>query len=582
MFFVSADSESQVEQSFSRIAVAAELANPEDSCTMKCEMFRSLFESNLVVEKWLMIIDGADELEVLLGPKKLIKYLPASGSVIFTTRNSKLALEHVQNEEKVVYLHGLSPDNGVTLLQNRLGRNNELKHMLEPVDLLEGLPLALSQAAPFVATTCGSVHAYIRLYHEDEVTKIGLLGEGRSYKDGSVANPVSKTWQISFERIQRDDQFAADILCFAACLHHRHIPISLIPASGRGPGIAIAMGVLQTHCFISWNSLKNTFSMHPLIRLATRHWLRLNNQLERYAQSTLDLFCKQFPPEFKQDKQLAQGDRLFIHVHTVLTNLSYDGREQCCAKLASGVSVFLRVKGDYKGALSYAQTAATLSENRCGQEDLCTLTIQSDLAYLYWRLGKFPEAGQLTKKILQMRMKMLGQDHKSTLESLDLLSVILNYEGNYAAAEYCLRQVFEARRKVLGPCHNDTMTSLNDLGVSLKRQKRYKEAETAFRQAFMEREKTDGLYFAALRAMNNLGSVLQLQADFENALLYYEEVYQTRKMLFGSNHHDTLKSKQNIAIVQRKQGQLEEAEIRTRDVLNGCERSLGNDHPTTL
>ena len=585
ILFVSAENELQAEQSLSKFAVDAELATSEVSYTLKCEAVKNFFESDPAVE-WQMIVDGADDREVFFGPKGLINYLPrsTSGCIIFTTRDLQLALDYVDNEENVFSLHGFSPDDGIALLKSRLGPlKHDLKGMLELVELVEGLPLALSQAASFIATTCNSVHEYNRLYREDETTRIGLLGYGRSNKDGSMMNPVSKTWQISFRRIKRDDDFAAHLLCFAACLHHSHIPICLLPENENRLKVAVALSMLRAHCLIARDSTEKTFSMHSLVHLATRHWLKTENQFDEYAQHAFNSIYKHFPVKFQHQDQLISGERYSTHVQTVLNNFTCSGHERSYADLAFRFSTFSRINGDYNGALPYAQMAVDLTERWCGQQQPHTLTMQNSLAIVLWYLRRLQEAEVLAGEVLKLRQEVLGHEDLDTLATMNTLGLILNDKGDWVTAENYHRQAFEIRKRVLGRNHDETLSSLNNLGVSLKRQKKYEEAEEAFQEVFSQREKTLGKNsIGTLMVMSNLGSVLQLQGKFDDALIYHGEVLHARISIHGPKHPNTLKSKQNVAIVMRRQDQLEEAESMTREALSGYEEVLGKDHPTTL
>ena len=50
----------------------------------------------------------------------------------------------------------------------------------------------------------------------------------------------------------------------------------------------------------------------------------------------------------------------------------------------------------------------------------------------------------------------------------------------------------------------------------------------------------------------------------------------------GTDHPDTLRSVNNLGVLLQKQGKLEEAEVLSRRVLEGCERVLGVEHRNTV
>jgi len=67
----------------------------------------------------------------------------------------------------------------------------------------------------------------------------------------------------------------------------------------------------------------------------------------------------------------------------------------------------------------------------------------------------------------QLRKKVLGRDHPSTLESMNNLAVVLGSQGQYAKAETMHCEVLQLREKVLGRDHPSTLRSRNNLALVL-------------------------------------------------------------------------------------------------------------------
>ena len=573
-----------LEQSYFKLAVESNLAGPESSYLLACRAVKCFLESEKVA-RWLMIIDGIDDAEALFGTKQLHRFLPetTNGSTIFTTRTFQLALDFVHNEEHIVHLGRLSSKDAIELLQKKLGKSNkDLSNMARLVDMLEGLPLALSQAASFIATSCISVDHYLGLFCESEAAKIELLSKGCSYRDESNLNSVAITWQISFRRIKHMDDFAAHLLCFAACLHCHQIPMTLLPEAKSKVAAADALGVLKGHCLIQTNLL-DTFSMHSLVQLAIRHWLKSGNQLRKYTHLAFDSVYERFPSEFHRKDELLFGNQYSAHAQMVLGNSLPDEADERHVKLASRLSSYLREKGAYDSALTYAQMAADLAGTVYHNQDLHTLTAQNDLAIVHRWLGRYQEAEKIAAAVLASREQKLGHDHPDTLASANNLALILHDRGKYADAERRHKQTLEVRERVLGPEHDDTLKSVNNQALSLKRLGRYEEAEEALKRAFAARKDSlDKIDVSTLRVLNNLGLVLRLQKKTDEALLYHTEALKGRLLILGPKHPDTLRSRQNIAVVRMDQERFEEAELTTRDVIEEYEKSLGHDHPNTV
>ena len=64
--------------------------------------------------------------------------------------------------------------------------------------------------------------------------------------------------------------------------------------------------------------------------------------------------------------------------------------------------------------------------------------------------GKYEEAEQMYQQALELREKVLGQEHPLTLASINNLALVLDRQGKYAEAEGMHRQVLQLREKVLG------------------------------------------------------------------------------------------------------------------------------------
>ena len=71
---------------------------------------------------------------------------------------------------------------------------------------------------------------------------------------------------------------------------------------------------------------------------------------------------------------------------------------------------------------------------------------------------KYDEAEQLFRQVVQQREKVLGTEHKDTLNTKYWLArTLYEQQGKYDEAEQLFRQVVQQREKVLGTEHEDTL-----------------------------------------------------------------------------------------------------------------------------
>ncbi|KAH0565005.1 hypothetical protein GP486_001603 [Trichoglossum hirsutum] len=73
--------------------------------------------------------------------------------------------------------------------------------------------------------------------------------------------------------------------------------------------------------------------------------------------------------------------------------------------------------------------------------------------------------------------KVLGEEHPSTLNSMNNLALVLRQQGKYEAAEKMHRRTLILRKKVLGEEHPSTLASMNNLAEMLRQQGNYEAAK---------------------------------------------------------------------------------------------------------
>ena len=216
-----------------------------------------------------------------------------------------------------------------------------------------------------------------------------------------------------------------------------------------------------------------------------------------------------------------------------------------------------------------------------GQEHPSTLISMNNLASTYRNQGRWKEAEELDVQIMETRKRVLGQEHPDTLTSMSNLARVLSGQGKYEAAEEMQRRALELSEKVLGLEHPFTLASVSNLAWVFREQGKYKAAEEMQRRALELMEKVLGdEHLNTLASMNNLAMVLRDQGKYEAAEEMQRRVLELSEKVLGPEHPDTLASMNNLAMVLRDQGKYEAAEEMLRRVLELREKVLGPRHPT--
>ncbi|KAF4331830.1 kinesin light chain [Fusarium beomiforme] len=188
---------------------------------------------------WILIIDNADDAELLFGnskPASFIKYLPfnRNGSIVFTTRNHQIAVRLDISTRNVFVIGEMTTDESVRMLQRNMNERQvpDVENANELLDFLADLLLAIKQASAYMDNTGISIARYLQYRRSSDKRLIELLSkdfEAWGRYDHNT-NAVATTWLISFERISRDNKRAAEYLKFMCFLAEKEIPTSLLGA----------------------------------------------------------------------------------------------------------------------------------------------------------------------------------------------------------------------------------------------------------------------------------------------------------------------------------------------------------------
>jgi tetratricopeptide (TPR) repeat protein len=533
--------------------------------------------------QWLLIVDNVDDLKIWNSELKDSLPKAQQGRVLCTTRSRKVAVKIAG--ATVIEVPGMDKEVAMQLLSKSLINQDLLCHHQDVLELLEQLtflPLAIAQAAAYINENGLRLLDYLLLLKEQEQDVIDLLSEdfedeGR-YQD--LRNPVATTWLISFEHIQQLDPLAAEYLSFMSCVALKGIPQSLLPRGSSLKKETDAIGTLTAYSFVSRRALDNSLDVHRLVHLVTRSWLRAQDQWYGWANKTLERLLE-VVPFGDYDKREIWMAYLPHAIHVV------DLPELCEAKgrlrLLSRIGSCEHMLGRYKAAEWTYQQLLKQREKMLGKEHPHTLASMGNLAQALSEQGKYTEAEKINRETLALREKVLGKEHPHTLAGMHNLALSLHNQGKYVEAENINRETLALREKILGKEHPDTLASMGNLAQALSEQGKYTEAEKMNRETLALREQVLGKEHPhTLVGMHSLALSLHNQGKHAEAEKMNRETLALREKVLGKEHPDTLTSMGNLAQALSEQGKHTEAEKMIQETLALREKVLGMEHPHTL
>jgi len=214
---------------------------------------------------------------------------------------------------------------------------------------------------------------------------------------------------------------------------------------------------------------------------------------------------------------------------------------------------------------------------------LIRASLQYTVADTYMAIGLFEPAIQLEEASLQIRRRVLGDDHPDTLISMSTLAQLFRFMGRYEDALPYYAEVLETRRRTLGDSHPNTLLSITSMGLVLKSMGRFQEALPYSREAVESRRRILGPdHPATLDAVNSLGRLLESMGRYEEAMVYFREDLEGCHRILGDDHRNTLQSIMSMGRLLQRLGKYEQARPYYIEALEGYRRVLGDDHPDTI
>jgi CHAT domain-containing protein/tetratricopeptide (TPR) repeat protein len=165
-----------------------------------------------------------------------------------------------------------------------------------------------------------------------------------------------------------------------------------------------------------------------------------------------------------------------------------------------------------------------------------------------YQQGKYRDAERSCREALEIRRKVLGEEHPDTAASYNNVAVCLQDQGQHGKALPLYEKALTIRRKVLGEEHPSTGTSYNNVAACLDAQGQHGKALPLFEKALTIRRKLLGEEHPhTAESYNNVAACLNAQGQHGKALPLYEKALTIRRKVLGEEHPDTALSYNNVA-----------------------------------
>lgn len=585
IFWITSTSVEAVEQGFSEIGEQLGLV---DTTSTDVKLRVKAHLSSERAGSWLLTIDNADNMDMWSPSSPNFKsFIPSSslGFTLFITRNLQLATKVVGPD--IIMVPEMPQDIAVTLLKQSLVRRelmNDTECAIKVVSQLQGLPLAIIQAVSYVNENSISLETYLSLFHDTEGSTVELLSQefGDEWRQVETLNPITRTWLISFKEIQRANQLAIDVLSLISCFSSWDIPLSLLQYGGESRvKQQNALGILKAYSLITEKDHERSISVHRLVHLATRNWLRSEDKLGYWTGIAGQRLAQMLPGYAHENIPIWRCYR--PHALSILHSEEFQVKTQDREKIAQIVGQYLYSDGRYREAEILLNETLEKKSQILEDDDPEILSSMEWVAGALWKQGKWKEAEDMELRLIDVRSRMRGAEQTEILSSIaNLASTYMNL-GRYAQAEQLEVVLLDRFESAFGPGHQKTLTSMSNLASTYRNQGKWKEAEELELRVMRTRKARLGPdHPSTVRSMSNLAAIYMDQGRWTEAEELVTQALEASNAVLGNEHPDVLSTMGNLASIYRQQGRWLEAEQLELRVMKESISSLGLEHPNTL
>ncbi|KAF4474585.1 hypothetical protein CGGC5_v017065 [Colletotrichum fructicola Nara gc5] len=294
VFWVHGSTKATFEESYRSIADVLALPRRRDPNVNVLALVRDWLERE-DVSPWLMIIDNADDVKMLLSKdtnETYLSYLPKreNGKILITSRSWAAADELTGNVKMIFRVPTMEEAQALQLFQKKIGRDDNEAAVLRLIDTLDYVPLAINQAAAYIYKRSPrvTVESYLEEFHNSEKRKETLLhsNQGDIQRYEGVSHSVVVTWRVTFEQIKHEQPRAANLLSLMSFFQAQNIPEYMLHDYNSGNidseeandkhgetsnvDFEDDLDVLRDYSLVTMTATPGLLEMHSLVQFCTK------------------------------------------------------------------------------------------------------------------------------------------------------------------------------------------------------------------------------------------------------------------------------------------------------------------------
>lgn len=534
-------------------------------------------ELQATTRSWLLVLDNATD------GRSVEQWMPrrGNGTVLITSRSTEF-----NDIDTIVDVDTFPPALAERFLQHRVSHRNPAaaeEPLAAIVERLDGLPLALEQAAAWVAQVPNRRFAdFVTLY--DDVSADPFPDGTRP---GGYDHTATTAWRISLAAATERAPLAQQVMAMFGYLAPDDLPCRWVREmagdeyfGGAGAGsIAAALDALHLYSLVKISEA-DSISVHRVVQAAARRAGGADA-----ASAAVRVLWAQVPADMSDPRDWAPVEAVASHALAVVTQLQpvpLDEAERLCDVLHA-VATYQRGSGGVNAAIATSTIAQRIASTYLGPDHPTSLRARADIANSNYIAKRYPDAITLYETLIADCEQILGADHPTTLSNRHQLARAHRDQGTLVVAIPMLEALLSRRQELLSTDHPDILHSRHSVAGAYAEAGDIARSTPMLEAVVADRERVLGHHHPdTANSRNSLGGrYMNAQTPdlaiplFQTNLAYCEEHW-------PANHPFTLASRNNLARAYQQAGQLDLALPLLQKNLEESERLLGSDHPQTL
>ncbi|MGQ4404274.1 FxSxx-COOH system tetratricopeptide repeat protein [Streptomyces hayashii] len=554
VWWISAEHKDAIIASLAELGSKIGASGGDDMALASAEVVQML-ASGMPTKRWLLVFDNADD------PDMLKRYFPAGGGhILITSRNqawaqqgTSLSVDVFPRQESVEHLTRQAPGLSV-------------EEADRVADAVGDLPLAVEQAAAWLAQTATPTDAYLRELTEQTTAVLGV-NHPKDYPQ-----PVAATWNISIARLGERSPASVRLLQLCAFMAPEPISVRVLynkemldalrewdPTLQESLLLGRVIREIGRFALAKVDQISGSIQIHRLVQAVIRSQLSDTEQEE--ARHVVHTVLASARPDGDEPTDNPATWPLF---DSIWSHLLASGIRNCSEPKPRRLLIdrvrYLWKRGDLSSARQLAEEVLERWSESLGENDIQYLYMRCQLANVLRSQGRYQQAREIDQELLERQRQVLGPSHPHTYITASSLSSDLAALGEYRSAVELASAAHKGFRDIFHESHERTLSAANNLALALRMVGRYDEARAMDQSVYDRRTVVLGpAHPYTLGSASSLGRDLREIGRYEESVTILSRVYEDHKRIMGEHFPPTLSCAKSLAVSLRRVGQVEDA-----------------------